>query len=212
MNVFIFLNSEGTSVRHYREHFLKAREPDDPVICADGGLRTARRAGVRPELVIGDLDSLEQEDDLQGIELRKYPQEKDLSDFELALREAETRDPVCIYVYGALGGRIDHELTNLLLMSTSRYPIVSIEEGMEIYHVVGELRLRGRRGSLCSLLALGGPCLVTGMRGFRYLLLDEELRPSSRGLSNVVASDDASFSVQGGGLIAMVIAASRKRV
>jgi thiamine pyrophosphokinase len=212
MNVFIFLNSEGTSVSHYREHYLEVGKRGDLVICANGGLRAAQRAGVRPDLVIGDLDSLNEDTDLADIELRRYPAEKDFSDFELALHEAESRDPACIYVYGALGGRIDHELTNLLLVSASRYPVVSIEEGMEIYHVVGELRLRGRRGSLCSLLALGGPCLVTGMRGFRYLLRDEELSPSSRGLSNVVTSDEASFSVQGGGLIAMVIASPRKRV
>jgi hypothetical protein len=46
------------------------------------------------------------------------------------------------------------------------------------------------------------------MRGFRYLLRDEELHPSSRGLSNIVISDEASLSVEGHGLIAMVIASS----
>jgi thiamine pyrophosphokinase len=208
MNVIIFLNSEGTSIPQYREHYLKVREPGDLVICVNGGLGTARRAGVRPDLVIGDLDSLSNEADLQGIELRQYPAEKDFSDFELALREAEARDPACIYVYGALGGRIDHEMTNLLLISVSRCPVVSIEEGLEIYHVVDKLYLRGRRGSICSLLALGGPCRVTGMQGFRYLLRDEELRPSSRGLSNIVISDEASLSVKGHGLIAMVITSS----
>jgi thiamine pyrophosphokinase len=208
MKVFIFLNSEGGSVSCYRDHYRRKREQGDLVICANGGFETARRAGVRPDLLIGDLDSLGEQPDLQGIELRRYSREKDFSDFELALRESEARSPALIYVYGALGGRIDHEITNLLLLASSRCQAVSIEDGLEIYHVVDELHLRGRRGYICSLLALGGPCRVTAMRGFRYLLRDEELRPSSRGLSNIVISDEASLSVKGHGLIAMVIAPS----
>jgi len=211
MTVFIFLNSDLLSIPCYREHCGSLRQKGDVVICANGGYEIARLAGVRPDLVIGDLDSLKESSVDQGIEVRRYPSRKDYSDFELALGEAERRGPERIYVYGALGGRIDHELTNILLMVHSSLPLVCIEKGMEIHHVVECLRLHGKRGSLCSLLALKGPCRVTDMKGFRYLLHDEELRPSSRGLSNVITADEASFSVAGGCLIAVVISSHQRR-
>ncbi len=204
MNVFIFLSGNPSSGDFYKDHFEAFRHRQDTVVCADGGYRVARQSGIKPDLVIGDLDSLEDERIEEDIEVRRYSTDKDFSDFELALRVAEEMKPERVYVYGALGGRIDHELTNVLLLSSSKYSAVFIEKDVEIYRVIEHLLLKGRKGYFCSLLPLSGPCHVLDMQGFRYTLHDEVLQPSSRGLSNIITADRATISVRSGSLIAVV--------
>ena len=201
--VYIFLRCGISSAAFYHTHYRESRNEGDLVICANGGYRVARELGLHPDLLIGDLDSLER-DEVEG-EVLKYPAEKDFSDFELALLKAEEFHPDSVIVYGALGGRKDHELTNILVLAFSSIPLVFIEEEVEIYNVIHTLRLEGRRGSICSLLSFGGPCFVEEIRGFRYHLQQEELLPSSRGLSNIILEDEACISIKRGNLIAVVV-------
>jgi thiamine pyrophosphokinase len=204
MNVFIFLNGSKSSSQFYREHFETCRKEQDTVVCADGGYKLAQQCGVKPDLVVGDLDSLGDDEIEKGVEVRAYPRKKDYSDFELAMQSAEETAPEWIYVYGALGGRKDHELTNILLLSSVKQSTVFIEEELEIYGVHEELLLLDRKNCICSLLALGGPCHVKEIRGFAYALKDEVLYPSSRGLSNIITKDEAGISLIHGTLIAVV--------
>jgi thiamine pyrophosphokinase len=212
MNVFLFLNAEPSSGLWYKKHFESLRREGDTVLCADGGYRVARQAGIRPDSIIGDLDSMETDTALHGVDIQRFPVDKDYSDFELALQAAERHAPDRIYVYGALGGRIDHELTNILLIAHSRFPVISVEQGSEVYTVKRQLILKDRRGLICSLLAVGGPCRIRDMQGFRYCLHNEELRPSSRGLSNIVTSNKATISLSGVGLIVVLITSDRKQL
>jgi thiamine pyrophosphokinase len=204
MNIYIFLNGNPSSIALYREHCTNTLRRGDLVICANGGYERAQEAGIVPNILIGDLDSLP-DTATEGIETLRFPAEKDYSDFELALREAEKRHPECIFVYGALGGRIDHELTNILLVAGVGRPVLCIEKGLELHNVVDRLRLDGKRGCLCSLLAMNGACHVDAMEGFRYSLHDEELSPSSRGLSNIITSNHASIHLGRGNVVAVVI-------
>jgi thiamine pyrophosphokinase len=164
----------------------------------------ARWAGIKPDLVVGDLDSLDREDIEENTQVLTYPAEKDFSDFELTLKKVEALRPDRIVVYGALGGRADHELTNILLLFTSPTPMIFIEESTEIYNVRGSLKLEGKKGCVCSLLVLCGPCHVEDMKGFRYVLQDEDLVPSSRGLSNVIVEKVASIRI-GSGSLAVIL-------
>ncbi len=204
MTVFIFLNSDAGQCGFYGDHYKHTKSKGDQVVCANGGFSIARWAGTKPDLVVGDLDSLDREDIDDDTEVVSYPAEKDLSDFELTLKKVEAMRPDRIFVYGALGGRADHELTNILLLVTSPIPMIFIEETTEIYNVRGSLILEGKKGRVCSLLALCGPCYVKEMRGFRYVMRDEVLAPSSRGLSNVIVDRVASISIVKGSLAVIV--------
>jgi thiamine pyrophosphokinase len=204
MNVYIFLNGNPSSTAVYREHCIGTKQREDLVICANGGYERAREAGIEPDILIGDLDSLP-DDAAEGVETIRFQTDKDYSDFELALREAEKRRPAWIFVYGALGGRIDHELTNILLVAGAGRPVLCIERGLELHNVVDRLQIDGKRGCLFSLLAMNGSCRVGAMEGFKYSLHDEVLCPSSRGLSNVVVSDHASMQLVRGSVVAVLI-------
>ena len=203
MNVFLFLHGGESDREFYRKHFMIMRKANDIIICADGGYEVARSIDIQPHYVIGDLDSLKQEEIGKKTRIIQYPVEKDYSDFELALEKALELKPVRIIVYGAMGGRKDHELINILLLAYSRVPMSFIEENVEIHNVVGSLSIKGKKGMICSLICFGN-CYVREIKGFHYPLYKENMHPSSRGLSNIIMSDRASVHVERGNLVVII--------
>jgi thiamine pyrophosphokinase len=184
MKVYIFLNSANPGKETYREHLRRTKEHGD--------------------YVIGDLDSVKDKMIEEGFKVERYPEEKDFSDFELGLRKAQEMNAEKVFVYGALGGRKDHEIVNIVVMANSRVRVVFVERETEIYNVINELRLSVKKGCVCSLVSVSGPCLVSEMRGFKYLLKNELLEPGSRGLSNIACDDEISVKIKEGNLIAIV--------
>lgn len=90
----------------------------DYVVCADGGLRLAKRLGVRPQLIVGDFDSGKDPascpDPLfEGVPVLRVPSEKDDTDTKLGLEQLFQRGCGEALVFGALGGRLDHTLANI---------------------------------------------------------------------------------------------------
>ena len=117
----IFLNGTFTSTG--ASTFIPGA--NDLIIAVDGGIRHPRLSGITPDILIGDLDSIDPVDlewcQSQQVEIRKYPKEKNETDFELALDHAVGSVAGVVIVYGALGGRIDHALANIGLLSDPRY-------------------------------------------------------------------------------------------
>ncbi|KFJ01149.1 thiamine diphosphokinase [Bifidobacterium stellenboschense] len=87
------------------------------VVAADGGLDHARAAGVSPDVVVGDFDSLEGARPAAGADTIALPPLKDDPDLLSALKVAWSRGCRTFHVYGALGGRIDHTLSAIRLMA-----------------------------------------------------------------------------------------------
>jgi thiamine pyrophosphokinase len=209
MKAYIFLHRKGPKTQVYKTHYELTRAPEDVVICADGGYKTARSLSIKPHIIVGDLDSLPLEDIDEGIEVRKYPPEKDHSDFELALAEAQRLCAKEVVVYGALGGRKDHEVINLTVTAHAGIPVALIEDEVEIHNVIRTIEITGNKGRICSLVAYCEGCRVRHMEGFRYTLKNEELSPSSRGLSNVIERDKAYITLARGSLLVIIPAAGK---
>jgi thiamine pyrophosphokinase len=202
--VYVFLSSGISRREFYLEHLRRTKQQGDIVICADGGYLVAQALGIHPDYVIGDLDSLGEAEPNGKSEIIKFPSEKDFSDFELALNKSMEFGPEKIVVYGALGGRKDHEITNVLLLAFAEAPTVFIEEEVEMFNVIHDFSIRGKKNLTCSLLSFGGPTYVQEMRGFHYVLKNEELQPSSRGLSNIIMDDEAYIRIERGNLVVIV--------
>lgn len=84
-----------------------------PLICADGGANTAVEFGLKPEMIIGDMDSFSGQFDGEVLHLS----EQNTTDFEKCLYSVKAP----LYIgYGFLGGRVDHQLTALSVLV--RYP------------------------------------------------------------------------------------------
>lgn len=179
-------------------------------IVADGGFAKVRRLGIRVDLVIGDLDSLNSEEQAElkksGTETITYPAEKDRTDLELALDHAISLEPQKIVLFGVLGGRLDQSLANIFLLEkAARRGIASeIVAGAErIYLVHDQLELAAAApGDLVSLIPLSAE--VRGVRtwGLKYGLQRERLyRASSRGVSNKVVALPAGVELTKGLLL-----------
>ena len=121
-------------ITSYIEHPYSLSESaaaSDYIICADGGYDIAKGLGIKPDLLLGDFDSINL--DVAGIpddiEISKFPPEKDYTDLELAINKAMeiagSRDfsaslepsPLQIEIAGGIGGRLDHTIANIQLLS-----------------------------------------------------------------------------------------------
>jgi thiamine pyrophosphokinase len=188
------------------------------VVAADGGSLKAERLGIRPDLVVGDADSLPAADLARlrglGVTVETAPAEKDESDLELALAAVVARGAERLVVLGAFGGpRLDHGLANLLLLAHPRL----IGRSVALLDARARVRLlraptedgRSRRhplpgpvGGLVSLLPLGSGVEGVVTEGLRYPLRDEPLALGpARGLSNVRTSAEAAVSLRRGLLL-----------
>ena len=89
-------------------------EEGDCVLCADAGMLKAVRYGIRPDLVIGDFDSMPCPGHCD-IPLRILPVRKDDTDTAVCIQEGRRRGYQTFRLAGCLGGRLDHTLANLQL-------------------------------------------------------------------------------------------------
>ncbi len=183
----------------------------DWIIGADGGAAQALAWGLEPDLVIGDMDSLADEDRAtlagRGCRFLEHPRAKDETDLELALTYAVGEGAREIVVLGALGGRLDHTLANVLLLTLPPLQGVSVriadgDREALLVRSGGAVRLRGNPGDLVSLLPLGGDARGVTTRGLAWALRGEPLRFGfSRGVSNEMMAHEASVEVEDGFLL-----------
>lgn len=101
----------------------------DFVIAADKGYEYALQLGISPDLIIGDFDTATLPTfHLDHTKLITLPTEKDMTDTEAALDIAATKQPSSIAILGGLGGRFDHTMGNIALLSKYDLPITIKDE------------------------------------------------------------------------------------
>jgi thiamine pyrophosphokinase len=172
--------------------------PRDRVIAADFGAHHARAWGWPVHLLVGDLDSLAEEEAVAlraaGVPVITAPRAKDETDLELALAHALDAGTEEIIICAALGGRTDHLLANVLLLARPELAGVKavIADGPATVRLLwggaggAHLELEGKAGDLLSLLPIGGDAAGVTTRGLAYPLRDETLfLGRARGVSNV---------------------------
>jgi thiamine pyrophosphokinase len=193
----------------------------DLLVAADGGARWLASLGLRPDLVVGDLDSLDRPEierlQESGTRFVPHPAEKDASDTELAVEAAITAGADRIVLLGAVGGsRLDHELANVMLLVDPAFAAadVRLQRGTMLARGIGGnriLAIEAGAGETVTLLPLGGDAIGVSTRGLRYALHGETLAMGrSRGLSNVVMGQPASVSIRVGSLLVIEIGTSMK--
>ena len=196
-------------------------EPDDYTICVNGGTGHALALGLKPDLIIGDLDSLEPGHKLAieqlGSQIIRHPSEKDQSDLELAIDYAVEMQPAEILIIGALGGkRADHSFINLLLLSIPLRRGVSariIDESQEIRLVDKEVSIEGKQGDYLSLFSLTAETGGITTKGLKFPLKREILYfASTRGLSNELTASPAKITIDSGLLLVIKTSIAGKSI
>ncbi len=208
LTAFIFANGatdDGPLVR--RE---LATATDAWVIAADGGARQAQYYGLPIDIVIGDLDSLDDQEiaDLteQGVEIRRFPPEKDETDLELALLLAAQKQVNRIRLFSALGDRLDQTLSNIYLLALVplRNLDVRLIAGKQQAWLIypGHTVIQGAKDDTISLIPIAGEARGIRTENLYYPLRNEKLTfGPARGVSNVMQSETAHVHFDEGVLL-----------
>lgn len=195
-------------------------ERADRIIAADGGANHCARLGIVPTTLIGDLDSVEadilQKFQTQGVDIHRHPPEKDATDLELALDLALDLaiegEATTAWLFGALGGRWDMSLANILLGAQEKYRTLHITLPgpdclMHILHPGKTFTVHKSQGRKVSLLPLKNDVHGLTLKGFQYPLRDATLRfGSTRGVSNVLSGPVGTVHFQKGLLLCVCLA------
>ena len=218
MKAIVLVGGPMRDVAFYRPLFSGV----ELIVCADGGAKLARRLGVRPHVVVGDLDSLDEATRkwLQEGSCRFFPHpaRKDETDTELALKYALTQGAEEIILLGALGSRLDHTLANILLLALPELAgrkAKIVDESQEIFlardDAPEETVIEGQVGDLVSLLPLKGDAGGIYTEGLEYALQNGTLRFGlARGVSNVMTKPVARIRVKKGVLLAIHLTGVRR--
>jgi len=178
----------------------------DYVIAVDGGLKQAQRLGVRVDMLLGDFDSLPEEEALKlagtGVRVMRYPREKDQTDTHLALEYAVRSGASEVIMLAALGGRIDHALANLWLLPayhSAGCPVTVVGDDNIVHLVKDQISMHGRPGEYVSLLPVTPEARGITTSGLRYPLKNGTLRwGESLGISNEFLSEHARITLTSG--------------
>ena len=171
----------------------------DLVVAADGGADRLADLGQVPDLVVGDLDSLDspraQQLAAAGIPIQRHPRDKDLIDGELALLAALQGNPDRTVLLGLLGGRRpDMVLANQMLLF---HPLLApgaataMVAGWTIFPVAREpLELAAASGKILSLVPIDAKAEGVDIDGVRWPLSGATLqRGQGQTLSNRVSAE-----------------------
>ena len=203
--IIIFANGELPNLE--KAHTLLQR--GDYIICADGGTRHALAMNITPDLIIGDMDSLEKGElhKLQESEvpIELFPHDKNETDLELAIQRAVEMMPAHILIVAGLGGRLDQTLANITLLTGHRLSTLDIrlDDGVEeTFFCRDRVQVHGKSGDIVSLIPWGGAVSEVQTESLRWPLRRETLYPDkTRGISNEMLGESATISIGSGMLL-----------
>lgn len=193
----LLLNGDACPSRTLRALARRA----DLILAADGGARAAQKAGLEPDIVLGDMDSLPRPLPRWKKTAYSCDFDENLSDFEKALRYLLAAGISLAWVAGADGGRADHARFNYALVEryAPRLEILLVGRGFARVLAPGRHVFDDVFGATVSLLPVGRSARVRA-RGLKYPLEKSLLKQSSRGLSNKARSPSVAIQVIAGRL------------
>lgn len=190
----------------------------DIVVAVDGGLQALLAQGIGPDLVLGDFDSLPESlrpfladlEERAPDKLLRLPREKDDTDTVHAARVCLARGYREFWLYGALGGRLDHTMANIQTLAwlkergadgylVGKNVLATVLEGEEV------LLPAGFAGTF-SLFALDRKVSGVTLKGMKYPLEGAELANTfPLGVSNEVRADRRASVSVGTGMALMIL-------
>ena len=204
----LILNGELDLDKEEFNKIIKKREIDK-IIAVDGGANKARDLDLLPDLIIGDLDSITKSNkefyNNKSIKMIKYPVEKDKTDSEIAVDYCLKNGFKELDLTAALGGRIDQQLANLNLLDYIYHLNLKakiISKKNEIALIDSKKQFVNKKGFRLSLIPQTKAVRGLSIKGCKYNLESQNIeRSKSRGISNLIESDQAEVSLENGLLI-----------
>ena len=182
----------------------------DLVVAADGGARYALDAGVVPDIVVGDMDSLGEagarEVAERGALLERHPVRKDKMDAHLAVIAAGEKGATDVDLVCATGGSFSSlfAVPHILLAAERMGLRATMRAGWGQVFVLepGTRTVSGDPRDSVSIFPLAGPAAGVTLEGFSYPLEDARLEiGDTLGFHNELVRGAGRVSVEEGALL-----------
>lgn len=184
---------------------------DTLIISADGGVSGTLKLGLKPDIIIGDMDSIDgdiKKKKIKELSNTKYisvSHDKDESDTRLAVDHAAGMGVNSIIITGAIGGRVDHTFANMMLLASPGLDGIDakiLTGDSEIFVTGKSCTVDGEPGKLISIFSLSPYTYFIKTKGLKYGLKNEKLDFSPvRGLSNIFTAAKAEIDIKEGRLL-----------
>lgn len=175
----------------------------DYVIAADKGLDNLKKIGIKPDVIIGDFDSLGFVP--SGENIKRLPVEKDDTDVGFAVNYAFELGYKEFVIYGAIGGLLDHTIANLQLsayISSKGGKSVFVGDNVFVTSITNDtLKISNGKGRL-SVFALSDKAEGVFLSGLKYPLENAVIENTFPiGVSNEFTDKSAKIAVKNGTLL-----------
>ena len=193
------------------------RQEGDMCIAADGGYLYCKILGLEPDLMIGDMDSLEESvrEDMEKLgeeapeKVRILSPEKDDTDMLAAVKEGFAAGYRRFCLYGALGGRVEHTIANIQCLSYIRNRGAKgyIMDGNVMMTVIKDETVRFQKSmeGFMSLFSLGERAEGVTIQGMKYLLDNAVVTNDFPiGISNEFTGEQGVVTVEKGMLLIVI--------
>lgn len=184
----------------------QAPESSDLIIAADGGYDSLVKAGLKPDLIIGDMDSIKSQKTLHGVEVISFPVKKDETDMHLGYIEGAKRGYTDFVILGGTGGREDHTFANyslLLYIKERGHSAILVGRESNATVIKNEAAVfRAKIGKRISVFAFGSKAEGVFIEGLLYSASGVTLTPAfPLGVSNSFVGTDGRIHVENGALL-----------
>ncbi len=188
----------------FSSKFSLNRNKNDLIIAADGGFDTLKANGIKPDILLGDFDSITEIP--EHVKLIKHPVKKDDTDTFLAYKTAFEKGYKNFVVLGGVGGRVDHTIANIqtllnIAKSGGRGFLIGKNSVMTtIFNSKIEF-LENHTGNL-GVFAQGSDAYNVNISGLKYEADNVTLKADTpMGVSNEFVGERAVIDVKNGALL-----------
>lgn len=158
--------------------YYKTYIDDAYIICADSGYLKCQRAGVVPDLIIGDFDSSPFPD--ADCEIVKLNPRKDFTDTFHCVQYAVEKGFKDITILGGIGSRFDHTYSNIMSVHycfEHKINCALVNQNNYVTILSGNNKIENKGFKYFSLFALFEKCEGLSIKNAEYELNDTVIYP-----------------------------------
>ncbi|MDR2796673.1 MAG: thiamine diphosphokinase [Spirochaetaceae bacterium] len=203
MKGLAFIGGEGPDA----ELCVRLAAEADIIAAADSGLVCAENAGLRPDWIIGDMDSLDDETRLDAYppgRVIRFPPDKDFTDTELAVDLLFEKGCDEITLAGGGGGRLDHTLALAALFERDRCPRRWFTAREKIYVVSKEFHCNTQQTDIISVFPLGSGPWTAQSTGLKWPLASVVWKRGFFGISNAAEEKSITIKASSGRFLVLI--------
>lgn len=189
-------------------------QKNDLIIAADGGYSTLKKLNIKPDLVVGDFDSLGEAPENENV--IKHPIKKDDTDTLLAVKIGLEKGCKTFVIFGAIGGRLDHTIATIQTATfvAENGGIAYIYDGAHTVTAIKNSSIKFSKDAkgYVSIFALSGVAKGVTINGLLYELNDAEITPHFPvGVSNEFIGKESEIIVKDG-ILTIIFEGSRNLI